>query len=301
MGRPPGGVGGVRGILPVRVPGGERVFAEILDGGQTFLWNRTPHGSWLGIHEGRVYEVSLSRDKRIAWACADEDPGGAETALRSFFAAATDFDALADALPWRSDPVLHPAMREFEGLRILRQPVETTLLSFLLSPLKKIAQIKIGLRSLSRRFGTPVARGLSAPPDFSALSRAGENGLRACGIGYRARSLFLTAKILAGDPGYLSRLETADTEAAAGALMALPGVGRKIADCVLLFGLGRLEAFPIDTWIGREMRRLYGLERFDDAAVRIFARAHFGAAAGLAQQFLFARARSRGPGGFSGS
>lgn len=301
MGRGRGGSGGVWRILSTRIPGGGEVLAEILDGGQSFLWNRTPDGSWLGIHGGRVYEVSLSGGKRIAWTCDGESSAGAETALRSFFAAGTDFDALADALPWRSDPVLRSAMRDFAGLRILRQPVETTLLSFLLSPLKRIAQIKIGLEALSRRFGTPVGRGLFAPPDFSALARAGENDLRACGIGYRAKSLSLTAKILDGDPGYLRRLEARDTPAAREALTALPGVGRKIADCVLLFGMGRLEAFPIDTWIGREMRRLYGLEKFDDAAVQIFARAHFGASAGLAQQFLFARARNRAAAGFSGS
>lgn len=294
MGKGKGGTGGHRQILPVHVPGGEEVLAEILDGGQSFVWNLTSDGSWQGVHDGRAYELALTEEKRIAWTCSAGNTAVAETALRKLFAAGTDFDAIADALPWRSDPALRLAMSNFEGLRILRQPVETTLLSFLLSPLKKIAQIKIGLRVLSERFGTPIGRGLFAPPDFSSLSRAGENDLRACGIGYRAKSLALTAKFLERDPGYLQNLETTDTTAAREALTALPGVGRKIADCVLLFGLGRLEAFPIDTWIGREMRAIYDLERFDDKAIQTFARAHFGSSAGLAQQFVFAQARRRG-------
>ncbi|MGE9291126.1 MAG: DNA-3-methyladenine glycosylase family protein, partial [Puniceicoccales bacterium] len=124
------------------------------------------------------------------------------------------------------------------------------------------------------------------------LAEVTESDLRACGIGYRARSIHKTAQVLREDPRFLSELARLPTESARKQLVSLPGVGRKIADCVLLFGYGRLESFPIDTWISRHMRTSYQLESLSDDQIQLFARAHFGSHAGLAQQFLFAQARA---------
>jgi N-glycosylase/DNA lyase len=78
--------------------------------------------------------------------------------------------------------------------------------------------------------------------------------------------------------------------------MTLPGVGEKIADCVALFGLGHLEAFPVDTWMLKAMARRYGLDNWNPAQVAHFGRTHYGPAAGLAQQYLFAWERAHGRG-----
>lgn len=283
-----------KGILPLGEPITPRVLEEILGGGQTFLWGReTGSGGWLGIQEQRVFRVSVNGSGELEWNLTAGDPAGAGGTLRNLFALDTDFASLVDGLPWRSDPVLRSAMGGFPGLRILRQPVGLTLLCFLLSPLKRIDQIRAGLLALARKFGTPLGNDFHGPPTWTDLAEIPEAHLRSCGIGYRAKSIHLSARFLARNPGFLECLCERDTAEARDRLLELPGVGRKIADCVLLFGLARLEAFPIDTWISREMRRSYGLEGYSDLQLQQFAAAHFGEAAGLAQQFLFAAARGR--------
>lgn len=287
------GRGRAGGALPVRIEGGDEVLSEILAGGQTFLWGRSDHGDWSGVHDGRVFRLGLDPDRRLRWELRAGDPEGAGDSLRRLFAADTDFAAIADALPWRSDPRLSEAVAAFPGLRVLRQPPGPTLLAFLLSPLKRIDQIRAGLLALSARFGRPLGDGFFAPPTWETLADLPEEDLRACGIGYRARSVHACARLLRDRPGFPESLADADTASAREALLGLPGVGRKIADCVLLFGLGRLEAFPVDTWIARELRAAYGLGDFADRQLQAFAAAHFGAHAGFAQQFLFAAARRR--------
>lgn len=110
-------------------------------------------------------------------------------------------------------------------------------------------------------------------------------------MGFRARFIHQTAQFLTAHPGWLEATEVLPYAAAKERLLSLPGVGEKIADCVLLFGAGRLEAFPVDTWILQAMAARYGLSGWKPAQVAQFGRAHFGPLAGLAQQYLFAYER----------
>ena len=121
---------------------------------------------------------------------------------------------------------------------------------------------------------------------------AGEIRLRAAKLGYRARYIYQTARFLAERPGWLETIEVAPTEEARIRLLELPGVGRKIADCTLLFGAGRLEAFPIDTWVEKILTHSYQLEGWKLTQLQDFARIHFGNSSGYAQQYLFAAARA---------
>jgi len=99
------------------------------------------------------------------------------------------------------------------------------------------------------------------------------------------------ARILSDDPDFEIQVLELPFKEARNLLMELPGVGAKVADCVLLFGAGKLEAFPVDTWVTKVMSRVYGLAGWDATKITLFGSAHFGSAAGLAQQFLFARER----------
>jgi N-glycosylase/DNA lyase len=120
------------------------------------------------------------------------------------------------------------------------------------------------------------------------LAEFTEAQLRTCKLGFRARYVHQTARFLAEHPGWLNETEQLPYAEAKARLLHLPGVGEKIADCVLLFGAGRLEAFPVDVWIIAAMRRRYGLAGWKPAQVAHFGRVHFGPYAGLAQQYLFA-------------
>ncbi|MBI2513835.1 MAG: DNA-binding protein [Opitutae bacterium] len=255
-----------------------------------------------------------------------------EAALPRYLGAEHDWAALADALPWRSDVHLAQCASVFRGLRLLRQPFGETLLGFLCSATKQIVQIKQMVALLAERHGAEIARaeeeewrdelprgrgavrtaasqvlgcpvvgevskrwrGFRRLPTWAELAAIPESELRACLLGFRARYIAETAQFLAARPGWLDATEAAPYPEAQARLMELPGVGEKVADCVLLFGAGKLEAFPVDTWILKSLARRYGVDGWKPAQVAQFGRVHFGPLAGFAQQFLFAWERRHG-------
>jgi N-glycosylase/DNA lyase len=130
-------------------------------------------------------------------------------------------------------------------------------------------------------------------PTPAALAAAGEEALRACGLGYRAAFLHRTAAAVARGEVDLAALSSLSDHDARAALMRCHGVGAKIANCVLLFACERLAAFPIDVWIERVLHQFYFAKKRNVTTARIekFANTHFGPYAGYAQQFLFHLAR----------
>ena len=285
--------------LPLRSPLEAGVLAEILDGGQAFRWHRDPAGTWTGIWAGHA--VRLRPGPALPgwqWSAPIELAGATGPALAHSRQAGEDARGAAAALPWRSDPHLARCLAAFPGLRLLRQPLGETLLGFLCSATKRIVQIKQMVGLLAERHGEPLLAGGESPllhrlPTWEALARVGEADLRACRLGFRARHIRATAQFLAERPGWLEETAAAPYPAARDRLALLPGVGEKVADCVLLFGAGRLEAFPVDVWILKAMARHYGLAGWKPAQIAHFGRVHFGPQAGLAQQYLFAWERRR--------
>jgi N-glycosylase/DNA lyase len=274
------------------------VLAEVLDGGQAFRWTGEPDGSWLGIWASHAVKVRPNALGSLEWSSPIALAPAAPSALARYFDADTDAAGLADRLPWRSDAHLARCIEAFPGLRILRQPFGETLLCFLCSAAKQIVQIKQMAAQLAERHGAPLldraARGpqpalsLRRLPGWPELAAATEPALRECRLGFRARHIHRTAEFLAGHPGWLEETERLPYAEAKLRLTSLPGVGEKIADCVLLFGAGRLEAFPVDVWVIRAISRHYGLGGWKPAHIAQFGRTHFGPLAGLAQQYLFA-------------
>lgn len=266
------------------------VLRETLDGGQAFRWHEQD-GVWVGAWATHTAGLRLH-------AGALEWHGGPETRaadLRHYLGGDLDWSALADALPWRSDAHLARCMNAFPGLRILRQPFGETLLGFLCSATKQIVQIKQMVALLAARHGAALpAETVHRLPTWRELAAVSEKELRSCLLGFRARYIAETARFLAANPGWLEETEFLPYPAAKARLMELPGVGEKVADCVLLFGAGQLEAFPVDTWVLKSLARRYGLDGWKPAHVARFGRAHFGPLAGLAQQYLFAWERKHG-------
>lgn len=284
------------------------VLAETLDGGQAFRWYRQPDGTWLGAWQDSVVRLRRDQRERLAWSAPAGLAANTETALTAYLGRERNFATLTDTLPWRSDPHLARCVITFPGLRILRQPFGETLLGFLCSATKQIVQIKQMLALLAGRVGARLLPnealdGLgSAPalthrlPTWAELANASEAELRGCLLGFRARYIRETAQFLASQPGWLETTEALPYAEAKERLCLLPGVGEKVADCVLLFGAGRLEPFPVDVWILKTLARRYGLEGWKPPQLAQFGRAHFGPLAGLAQQFLFAWERQEARG-----
>jgi N-glycosylase/DNA lyase len=288
--------------LPFLPPLPECTVFELLDGGQAFRWQRRPDGVWLGVWGDSVAQLRLAPNGRLQWRAPARMVRSVEGALRVYLAGDTDFTGLTDALPWRSDGLLAQSLERFRGLRLLRQPFGETLLGFLCSATKQIVQIKQMMALLAARHGAPLAH-LPAEanmpaqvvhrlPTWLELATVPEKVLRECLLGFRAKYIHATALFLAENPGWLDATEAAPYIEAKARLRTLPGVGEKVADCVLLFGAGRMESFPVDVWILKTLATRYGLVGWKPAQVAQFGRAHFGAAAGLAQQFLFAHERA---------
>ena len=140
-------------------------------------------------------------------------------------------------------------------------------------------------RNLFKRFG-----GFPSP---SQIARSHENILRELGLGYRAPFLWGTAMFLSNNPDYLKSVRKAEYEEARERVLAFPGIGPKVADCVLLYGFHKLEAFPVDVWILRAMRRLYFRNRgVSEAKIREFGMKRWKQNAGYVQQYLFHSART---------
>ncbi|MCC5789404.1 MAG: DNA-binding protein [Opitutales bacterium] len=268
---------------------------ELLQGGQSFRWIFEPAtkaftGGWAGFlsrlrvsPEGSL-EASFPRGGKAHLAPT-------ERALIQYLGYSEEQTELLENLPWRSDPILREAIEQFPRLRILQQPPEEALLSFLCSATKQIPQIQQGLWQLAQRFGQPLADGWNQLPRWEVLAGIPLPDLRDTGIGFRARHIAGTADFLKENPAYLSAIASLPYPEARTALLKLPGVGTKVADCTLLFGFQKWEAFPVDTWIAKTLQRLYGLHDWKLGQLETFGRVHFGSGAGLAQQFLFARMR----------
>lgn len=281
-------------ILPGTYLFDNRTLAETLVGGQAFRWYHEPEEDcWLGIWERHVVRLKLGKTASLLV----QRLTGTPFEVIIDYLGTDRLDALIAALPCNADPVLEGLRQRWGGLSILRQPPGETLLAFICSSNKQILQIRTMLHNLAQAFGDPIpGTPFHSLPGWDQLALAGEDALRGCALGYRARHVAGTAAFLAGDPSYLEAIGSLPLEAARSALLRLPGVGPKVADCVLLFGYGRLEAFPVDTWIAKLMVEHYPeLAGWNREQVATFARLHFGRAAGLAQQWFFAGRNSGSP------
>ncbi len=272
--------------LPEAPPINERSLAETLDGGQAFRWFRQPDGSWEGIWERNVVGLRLDPASRLEY----RSPSGTPPGTILHYLGLDRIPGLIAALPCQADPVLEALCRKWGGLSLLRQPEGETLLAFICSSNKRIPQIRAMLLNLAAAFGEPVSgTGLNALPGWERLAEVREEDLRRCALGYRARHVAGTAAFLRGNPEFLQSIQELPLPEARVRLCRLPGVGPKVADCILLFGYGKCAAFPVDTWIARLMVRHYPeLDGWTREQLATFARLHYGRAAGLAQQWLFA-------------
>jgi N-glycosylase/DNA lyase len=198
------------------------------------------------------------------------------------------------------DPAMQTAAAFCRGLRIMRQPRWECLATFITSSMKQVAHIRQMSFALRRRFGRKLeicGTHLYAFPSAQSLAGTTEKELKACGLGYRAKNLLATAQRVASGEADIEGWATLRDEDLRTRLYELPGVGPKVANCVMLFAYERLRAFPIDVWIERVLRQHYfpRRRRLTTAQLREFAARHFGAHGGYAQQYLFHHARKTTP------
>lgn len=262
--------------------------AATLDSGQAFRWRADAAGRWTGVIGTRWVRLTSQPDGILAETAPGCDDDGW---LSHYLQTGVNLDAVLRSFP--DDEPMRAAVAACRGLRLLRQEPWECLASFILSSTKQIVQIRQMCDLLAERFGEtiPTAEtplGAKAFPTASRIASLDETQLRACKLGFRAPYLLAAARAVACGELALDRLGGLPCDAAREQLMHLPGVGRKIADCVLLFAYGFQEAFPVDVWVWRALKELYFPKRRVTAKrLAAFSASHFGPNSGWAQQYLF--------------
>ncbi len=274
----------------VRIDAPDFDLAATLDSGQTFHW-QTHGAGYLGTIGDRAAYV--------------EQRGAAVFANPEAAPLVADYFALDHPLPeicatFPNDPAMQAARVYCAGLRIMRQPLWECLAAFITSSMKQVAHIRQMSRALREQFGestTLYGKHVYAFPSAERLARTTEAQLRACALGYRAKNLRATAELVASGEADLEGWRALPDVELRARLCALPGVGAKVANCVMLFAYERLRAFPIDVWIERVLREQYfpRARKLTAQRLRLFCDSYFGEHGGYAQQYLFHHARKTTP------
>ncbi len=266
-----------------------------LESGQAFRWGRTD-GQWIGIIGTRWVRL---RSDAVTITAETAEPTRDWAWLEHFLQIDLDWASVIRTFP--NDSPMISAVNACRGLRLLRQDPWECLASFLMSSTKQIVQIKQIISLLCQRFGEPIAVLPNHGPAWgfpspARLARCTEAQLRECKMGFRAPYLLETARQISAGQFTLGKLAELPVEIARDELLKLPGVGRKIADCVLLFAYGFQSAFPVDVWVMKALQQLY-FSRRRAALPRLhkFAATHFGPWGGYAQQYLFHYMRTAAP------
>ncbi len=246
--------------------------------GQLFTYARL--GEWYYITGQQKLFAIRQREREVEYRGVDEG------FIRRFFRLDDDLVDIRRSL--KKDPIVARAFSESMGLRLVRLELWEAIVGFICSQACNIPRIRTVLKAIAEAWGGRVELDgfvMYLLPRPQALP--GEAKLREAGAGFRARYLKQAAERV--DDALLDRLRRMDYHSARRTLLSIPGVGPKIADCVCLFSLGFLAAFPIDTWIRKMMRDFYFHgSNATDQRIRDFGQAHFGEYAGYAQQYLYA-------------
>jgi N-glycosylase/DNA lyase len=271
--------------------------AQTLDSGQFFRFSRLAGGAFT-VHTGhRFFQVEQAGETLLV-------DGVPAAFVREFFSLDHDLPSIEESL--RRDPKLGPALDAHAGLRLIRQDPWECTAAFILSIASNIPRISGNIADLARAYGGIMTlHGTESPRFPRPHELGGERDLRRLRLGFRAAYLVQAARLAKG--GILEDAEGLPYEEAKDALMVIPGVAEKVADCILLFAFGHRAAFPVDTWIRKVMVELYFRgRRTPDRAIRAFAQERWGDLAGYAQQYLYhwsrtAAAAKRRPGATPGT
>lgn len=263
-----------------------------INSGQVFLWEKHEN-SWYGIHGDQVIKFTQS-DKGIEFLSFPDD----KSCDQKIFRLDDDIKKIFEEIS--HDPLIYRLVRLYPGLRLIRQKPHQCLFSFVCASNTNIPMIRRMLYNMTRKFGKRTkVDGIDffTFPSAADINKASVDELRACGLGYRTKAIKAAAYSIASGRLDFDLIKKASYYESKKELRQVYGIGNKTADCVLLFSLEKLDAFPIDVWIARTLASHYSwlhkgkfhdkiaphqYEQLSDGA-----RSYFGRYAGYAQQYLY--------------
>ncbi|MBI4340551.1 MAG: hypothetical protein HY680_11465 [Chloroflexi bacterium] len=277
-------------LLPVPEP---LDLKATLESGQAFRWGEAEGWYW-GVVSGQGYALRQEEGGLRVRSSAPTEKEAKE-ALHAFLRLEDDLEAITRDMALGDGP-LSEAVSRHRGLRLLRQDPWECLVSFICSQASNIPRIGRNLRSVAEAYGESApleGQALRRFPKPERLAQAGEDALYRLGLGFRAGYVALAAQAVGEGRLDLAALRGLPYANAKASLMALRGVGEKVADCVLLFSLDKLEGFPLDRWVRRALADWYGQSekaRYRD--VLAWAQGRWGTRCGYVQQYLFHHRRT---------
>ncbi|NLA53172.1 MAG: DNA-3-methyladenine glycosylase 2 family protein [Clostridiales bacterium] len=247
--------------------------------GQCFRFQKIDDNFYQIIARQKRLLIEVRNNDRFLLDCNEESY---DNVWHEYFDMDRDYSIIMIDIP-EDDAFLQEALCHTSGLRILRQEPWECLVSFIISQRKNIPAIKGCVEALSRRFGEPLGDGFFAFPTPDALAASTIEELNACSLGYRSAYILKSARMAASRQVDLHKLRKLPDAQLKAALLLFPGVGTKVADCVMLFAYARTSAFPRDVWINRVIDTHYGGESPAES---------LGEYAGILQQCMFCYIRS---------
>ena len=264
---------------------------HIFECGQCFRWNKEEDGSYTGVVGHNVLNVKKNENEvTITGLCSEK----IEELCKKYFDLETDYETIKEKLS-KIDDNLKISIEYGNGIRILKQDTWEALISFIISANNNIPRIKGIIERISKKYGKTIkwqGKEYYTFPTPEELSKASVVDLRKLGLGFRDTRVFKTTRLVNTKQIDIYELEKIiHTKKLREELLKYPGVGPKVADCIMLFSMRRFEVFPIDVWVRRVMTELYFENETkivpNNKQILNYAEETFGNLSGLAQQYLF--------------
>ena len=265
---------------------------HIFECGQCFRWNKQEDSSYTGIFKNNVLNVKEENGQVIFKGICN---GDIKRIVTDYFDLERDYEKIQKELS-KVDESVKLSISYGKGIRLLNQDLWETIISFIISANNNIPRIKGIIERISKQYGNKIEWKKNTYytfPTIEQLSKATVEDFRKLGLGFRDKRVYETTQIILNKQIDLEKLQKEnDTSVIRDTLLTLPGVGPKVADCIMLFStLKRLEVFPIDVWVRRVMNELYihnpQEEKVNKKEIEQLAKEKYGNLAGIAQQYLF--------------
>jgi len=265
---------------------------HIFECGQCFRWNKNEDESYTGVVRKNVINIKMKNNDVYVSSYGEDN---LEELFQNYFDMERDYEGIKSNLS-KIDEHMKESIQYGDGIRLLNQDLWETIISFIISANNNIPRIKGIIERISKRFGDKIEwNGCEyyTFPNPQQLGKASVEDLRNLGLGFRDIRVYETTKKVLNKEIDLEKLhQEKNTETVREVLLTLPGVGPKVADCILLFStLKRLDTFPIDVWVRRVMNDLYIHDdnegKVDKKLIMSVANEKFGDLCGIAQQYLF--------------
>lgn len=267
--------------------------SETLECGQCFRFDKVGENDYILVAMNRLLHVSQDGNNVTFH---ETDRSEYDRIWKNYFDMERDYGYIKNELKSKNGKI-SDAISSQGGIRILNQEFDEVLISFIISQNQRIPRIKKIIAAICEKYGDKVGeyggKDYYSFPDRKTLANITKEQFHECKTGFRDQYLCGAAKAIASGEIDGSELKNMSREEAEKKLTSLKGVGNKVADCTLLFGLGFREAFPVDVWIKKIMEEIYFGKETKKETIRKFAADAFGEYGGYAQQYLFAYAREK--------